>query len=153
MCWKNILLCSCQGTMWNIFWLLLSLLLVTYVLPKWKGVHVAVVLCPTCFTRFCFNASCTYVPLINLCSHNFGSTPFGWLCCSMQTPSYSSMYLLSENSFWFMPTFSETQLGHKIRVLCTMKQQSQSYLIQTFHSTNTPKTFIVDHNLFWPIRK
>jgi hypothetical protein len=64
---------------------------------------------------------CKYIPLLNLHRLIFGLTSFSRLCSIMLTPNYSitcyknNIFIFP---FWFMPTFSETQLGHETRAWC-----------------------------------
>jgi hypothetical protein len=50
--------------------------------------HIALVLRPTCFTYFCFNAPCLYTPLLNLRLLIFDLTPFVWLRSIKLSPNY-----------------------------------------------------------------
>ena len=61
-----------------------------------------------CFTPFFFNAPCQFASLVNIPTLIFSLTPFGWLHSIMLTH-----YIWWEYHFWFMPTFSGMQLGHK----------------------------------------
>jgi hypothetical protein len=43
-----------------------------------------------CFTWFCFNTPCQFIPLLNSCPHILCLMPFGWLCTTMQLRVYKA---------------------------------------------------------------
>jgi hypothetical protein len=49
---------------------------------------IALVVRPTCFTYFCFNAPCLYTPLLLLRPLVFDLTPFVWLPSIKLSPNY-----------------------------------------------------------------
>jgi uncharacterized membrane-anchored protein YitT (DUF2179 family) len=70
-----------------------------------------------CFTPFFFNTPCQFTSLVNIPTLIFGLTPLGWLHSIMLTH-----YIWWEYYFWFMPTFSGMQLGHKTGAGCVRAQ-------------------------------
>ena len=77
--------------------------------------------CSHCFKPFCCNTPCQYTPLLNLCSLLFSL----WFWLAAFYYAYSCLNLLCIVgyhfrfiSFWFIPTFSGMQLGHRTRACC-----------------------------------
>ena len=66
-----------------------------------------------CFTPFCLNASCKFIPLLNLRFLIFGLTPVGWLHSITPTSSFVCKYNSWFTPFLFTPTFSVRRLGVK----------------------------------------
>ena len=77
---------------------------------------------PTYFTPFYLNTPCQFTPFLNLHFLISSLTPFGWLCSIMLPPYFWWQY-----HFWFMPTFSEMQLGHKTRAGYNFSSHNNSF--------------------------
>jgi len=75
--------------------------------------------CCHCCTPFWIYDCCHYTPLLNLPPLIFSLTPFGWLHSIIPFHYFLQEYYFLFMTFWFMPTLSGTQLGHKTRTSCT----------------------------------
>ena len=62
------------------------------------------------FTPVCINAPNQFISLLNSCPLIFGLMSFGRFA-----------FFSGEYHFWFTPTFSQTQLGHKTRILMKVR--------------------------------
>jgi hypothetical protein len=63
-------------------------------------------------TPVCINAPYQFISLLNSCPLIFGLMSYGWF-----TWVYLCLFISWEYHFWFTPTFSQTKLGHKTRIL------------------------------------
>jgi hypothetical protein len=71
-----------------------------------------------CFAPLSFSSPWQYMPLLNLCPLIFGFNAL-WLAALYYANPSPIHHFLWKSHFWFTPTFSGTQLGHKTRTWCT----------------------------------
>ena len=67
---------------------------------------------PICCMPFCFDTSCQFNPLSNLCSVIFSLMPFGWLCSIKPLVSDGNI-IFDLCLFNLCPLFQEQNLGIK----------------------------------------
>jgi len=69
-----------------------------------------------CFMPLCFNVPCQFTPRLNIHPVIFGLTPVGWSYFHWFESLLCKYFIFLP--FWFISTFSGTQLGHKTRLWC-----------------------------------